>query len=325
MGLKCKRTGDNRDEDRLMTPPGRNCPLSYRYRPEAFARTPELAADSLWIAGGLYGNPFALQALVDLFAKEKGSKALAFNGDFHWFDTDRTVFSSINAEVMKFHALRGNVETELVESAFDAGCGCAYPEWVDDGTVERSNEIMARLREAARDPARLAALPMHLVAQVGGARVAVVHGDAWSLSGWGFSQEALATAEGRVAARQAFDEARVDVFASSHTCLPVLQCFGDGRAIVNNGAAGMPNFRGERHGIATRISLHACPEAIFSKKLGRVFVEAIPLRYDYAAWEKAFLELWPEGSAAHRSYYDRITKGPSYAPEQALREELAVA
>ncbi|HZM33673.1 MAG TPA: hypothetical protein VFC18_04190 [Burkholderiales bacterium] len=52
-----------------------------------------------------------------------------------------------------------------------------------------------------------------------------------------------------------------------------------------------------------------------------VFVEAIPLRYDYAAWERVFLELWPEGSAAHRSYYKRITGGPSYDLVQAVREE----
>ena len=308
-----------------MNSPGRNCPLSYRYRPEAFDREPELAADTVWIAGGLYGNRFALQALRDLFEKEKGSKALAFNGDFHWFDADRTLFSSINAEVMKFHALRGNVETELLETGFDAGCGCAYPEWVDDGTVSRSNEIMARLRAAAQDAARLAALPMHLVANVGPARVGIVHGDAWSLAGWGFSQETLSTPEGRAAAEGAFREAGLEIFASSHTCLPVLQRFGRGRAIVNNGAAGMPNFRGERFGLATRISVLASPVALYSVRVGGVFVEAVPLRYDHVAWERQFLELWPEGSAAHRSYYQRITEGPSYERAQAVREALAPA
>jgi hypothetical protein len=46
------------------------------------------------------------------------------------------------------------------------------------------------------------------------------------------------------------------------------------------------------------------------------------LRYDQAAWEKRFLELWPAGSPAHRSYYKRITSGPSYAVGEALREEV---
>jgi len=304
-----------------LSAPGRNCPLSYRYRPEVFRREHELAADTLWIAGGLYGNPFALERLLELYEDEPGAKALVFNGDFHWFDVEEELFSSIDRRVLAFHALRGNVETELVESGFDAGCGCAYPGWVDDGTVERSNAILRRLRAAARDARPLLALPMHVVARVGDARVGIVHGDAESLSGWRFSQETLATPEGRNWAEAAFSRADVDVFASSHSCLPVLQRLGGGRALVNNGAAGMPNFRGERYGIATRISLIPRPDALYRLESKGFFVEAIALRYDYEAWERRFLELWPEGSPAHLSYYGRIRNGPSYAPAQALREE----
>ncbi len=305
-----------------MTAPGRNCPLSYRYAPESLRRAPELAVESLWIAGGLYGNPFALESLLALYERERGAKALVFNGDFHWFDARTDLFDQINRKVMEFAALRGNVETELAAPLADAGCGCAYPDWVDDGTVERSNQIIERLRAAAGDARALAALPMHCVARVGEARVGIVHGDFESLAGWGFSQEALSTSRGRLAARQAFDLAQVDVFASSHTCLPVLQRCGESRAIVNNGSAGMPNFRGELYGVVTRISRFGSGNAIYSLKISGLFIEAIALRYDHAAWEKRFLELWPEGSPAHRSYYGRITNGPSYAVGQALREEL---
>ena len=305
-----------------MTAPGRTCPLSYRYAPESLRRAPELAADTLWIAGGLYGNPFALESLLALYERERGAKALVFNGDFHWFDVDPETFSHIDATVSKFHGLRGNVETEVATPVADAGCGCAYPDWVDDGTVERSNEIIERLRAAAGDARALAALPMHCVARVGAARVGIVHGDAASLAGWGFAQETLSTSAGRLSARQAFDLAQVDVFASSHTCLPVLQRFGDSRAIVNNGSAGMPNFRGELYGVVTRISINPSDDALYRLECNDIHVEAIALRYDHAAWEKRFLELWPEGSPAHRSYYGRITNGPSYTVGQALREEL---
>ncbi|MGQ0545128.1 MAG: metallophosphoesterase family protein [Betaproteobacteria bacterium] len=304
-----------------MSVPGRNCPLSYRYRPQAFAREPELAIDSLWVAGGLYGNPFALESLLELYQREPGSKALVFNGDFHWFDADEEIFASINAGVLHFPALRGNVETELLDSGFDAGCGCAYPDWVDDGTVERSNAIMRALRAAAREVERLVALPMHLVAQVGAARVGIVHGDAGSLAGWGFSQEALRSEEGLAAARSAFDAGSVDIFASSHTCLPVLQRFGEARALVNNGAAGMPNFRGTRYGLATRISVRPSAAPIYGVHCGGVHVEAVPLRYRHDAWVRRFVELWPDGSPAHRSYYARIMDGPSYALGQALRDD----
>ena len=236
-----------------MSSPGRSCPLSYRYAPGTLRRAPELAADTLWIAGGLYGNPFALESLLALYERERGVKALVFNGDFHWFDAEPGLFQKISDQVLGFAALRGNVETELAEPREGAGCGCAYPDWVDDGTVERSNAIIERLRAAAGDARPLGALPMHLVARVGAARVGVVHGDAESLAGWGFSQEVLSDPHGRLAAQRAFDQAQVDVFASSHTCLPVLQRLGDACAIVNNGAAGMPNFEGSRVGLLTRI------------------------------------------------------------------------
>jgi hypothetical protein len=43
-----------------------------------------------------------------------------------------------------------------------------------------------------------------------------------------------------------------------------------------------------------------------------VYVEAMPLDYDAAAWERRFVELWPEGSDAHRSYFARIRQGPDF-------------
>jgi hypothetical protein len=153
---------------------------------------------------------------------------------------------------------------------------------------------------------------MHLVAEVGGARIGIVHGDAQSLAGWNFSHEVLATLEGVAAAERALVQAGVRVFASSHTCLPVLKALPGRQAIVNNGAAGMPNFRGERYGIATRISTRPARDALYGARCGGVFVEAMPIRYDTAAWERRFLELWPTGSDAHLSYFDRIRHGPDF-------------
>jgi hypothetical protein len=307
--------------------PGRTCPLSYRYGAEALAGDAQLSVDTLWVAGGLYGNPLALERLLELFDAEQGSKALVFNGDFHWFDIED--FARIEDAVSRFAAIRGNVETEIALPAEGAGCGCAYPRWVDDATVERSNRIVERLRGAARRfPAaleRLAALPMHLAAAVGGERVAVVHGDADSLAGWGFSQEALAGADGRAAALRAFASARSRIFASSHSCLPVMQELAGGRVIANNGAAGMPNFRGTRYGLVTRISVRRSAMAVYRTTAGGIVAEAIPLEYDAAGWERRFVAQWPAGSAAWDSYYARIVDGPSYAIEQALRRAPALA
>lgn len=84
---------------------------------------------------------------------------------------------------------------------------------------------------------------MNLAAAVGGLAVGIEHGDAESLAGWAFGEEAIDPA--RVTAL--FDAAQVRVFASSHTCLPVGATFVARQgvcALFNNGAAGMPNFAG---------------------------------------------------------------------------------
>jgi hypothetical protein len=306
--------------------PGRSCPVSYRYGPGALQRCAQIEAETLYIAGGLYGNPFALDALLDLVARDPGAQ-LVFNGDFNWFDIDPADFQRVNESVLEHHATRGNVETELALPAGGAGCGCGYPDWVGDAEVDRSNRIMDRLREtAAGHPyltTRLGALPAYLAARIGDVRIGIVHGDGDSLAGWGFSQELLATEGGRADAGASFAAAGVRIFASSHTCLPVLQRFdeaGGERAIVNNGAAGMPNFLGTRYGLATRISVHRPPPAgVYGASIGGVLVDAVRIDYDAAAWEARFLANWPEGSDAHTSYYGRIRNGPRYAVEQAMR------
>ena len=218
--------------------------------------------------------------------------------------------------MLRFDALRGNVETELCAEN-DTGCGCAYPDWVDDTVVARSNRIAARLRDTARNRphalAQLAALPMQLRVDVGDCRVAVVHGDAESLAGWGFAQEHLRDAAQRRRVRGWFDAAQVDVFACSHTCLPLLHAQRAG-VVMNNGAAGMPNFAGEHAGLLTRIA--TTPFSGAQRRHGhvrqRVHLDAIDIDYDVAGWHARFLRAWPPGSDALASYWQRIANGPAY-------------
>jgi hypothetical protein len=306
--------------------PGRFCPSSYRDSPASLARAPEILADTLYVVGGLYGNLPALDVVERLAAAESGVTRVVFNGDFHWFDAEPAAFAEVDGRVMAHVALRGNVETELASEDAAVGCGCAYPESVSDADVARSNEILARLRETARgDPARrtaLAALPMSAVAEIGGERVAIVHGDPESLAGWGFAHDRFEDPHHieRLAAWCA--AAQVDVFASSHTCLPVFRALvGRHRqtVVVNNGAAGMPNFSGTPFGIATRISARVAPPglALYGMRVGKVNVDAVRLDYDRDDWVRRFLAVWPEGSPAHRSYFQRIVAGPTYVRSQA--------
>lgn len=316
-----------------MMRPGRHCPLSYRHPPSSLATAPAIVAETLYVIGGLYGNRQALDWIEARSAHESDHVTLVFNGDFHWFDVDRAVFDAINRTVLdpRYIALRGNVETEIAGEDDGAGCGCGYPDFVSDAEVERSNCILSRLRETARslpgERARLSALPVRFAAEVAGVRIGIVHGDAGSLAGWGFSQEVLRDPLQRGTAAAWFGAAGVRVFASSHTCLPVMQAFHTPRGrclLANNGAAGMPNFSGTRYGLLTRISATPARDALYGTSIEGVRVEALPVPYDHAGFERDFLASWPAGSAAHSSYYRRIVEGPSYRLDDAVRLKTPV-
>jgi hypothetical protein len=303
--------------------PGRSCPIAYRYAPESLDRSAQLATEVLYVVGGLYGNEAALQCVLDLAAAETAPHAIVFNGDFNWFNADDAGFFNINRRVLQHWAIRGNVETELLQRDQANGCGCAYPDEVSDQEVARSNAIMDQLREvAARLPklaGRVAALPTTLLARVGRARIGIVHGDAESLAGWAFGAAALHTTLGALHAARLLERAQVDIFASSHTCLPVLRPLSSG-VIINNGAAGMPNFCATRFGVVTRISMHPARKELrlYGTKRQDVFIDALRLDFDHAEFARAFQRRWPSGSAAHQSYFERIIAGPGYTVEDAI-------
>ena len=324
---------------------GRSCPLAYQYQPEALAQPAQLEADTVYVVGGLYGNPAALRAVLERAADEPGGPAtIVFNGDFHWLDIDPEDFRAIGEAVLAHHATKGNVEAELAaeESGEDAGCGCAYPDYVGDDVVDRSNQIIGRLRAtAARFPelvGRLGTLPRYLTASVGGQRVGILHGDPESLAGWRLALEAMEPGD-PVVRRQVgwhgrpttatelldwFGRANVTVFASTHTGLPYAQAIPDGdhqRLVINNGAAGLPAFAGATYGVITRLSSSLRPpsDSLYGTTIGALRGDALPVHFDVAWWNDRFLAQWPSGSPGHRSYFRRITGGTHLRLEQAAR------
>ena len=311
--------------------PGRYCPAAYGYSPSVLAREPELHADAIYVVGGLYGNPQALEQVLQMAHAEPGGATIVFNGDFNWFNVDASDFAAINGTVLEHIALRGNVETEIAHDDDSAGCGCAYPDDVADDDVRRSNEVIAPLRQAARalpdTRTQLGALPMHLVAEVAGARIAIVHGDAESLAGWAYSQRALSSPDGVRRAAGHFEAARVRAIASTHTCLPVAMRIDTALgacALFNNGSAGMPNFRDTRFGVITRIATAPASLALYGLRIGNLFVDALPVHYDEARWLEAFLTRWPKGSAAYDSYFRRMSDGPAYELSQAVHSGVGL-
>lgn len=301
--------------------PGRSCPLSYRQRPADMATTPAtLRADTLIVAGGLYGNPDALDA-IEALAEREGA-LLAFNGDFHWFDVDADAFSAIQTRVLSHAATAGNVEREIASDS-GAGCGCAYPPEIDDATVEYSNRIIEHLRATATGEqcTALARLPSWQLAEVGGRRVAIIHGDPESLASWSLAAERIddTVAAGRL--ERWFREAGVHAFACTHTCLPHARSItvdGIHCGVINNGSAGMPNFPGDPRPLVTRIAARPSPRALYRVDLDGLVLEALAVELDDDAWIARFHEWWPEGSPARHSYGQRMIGGPAFSLEQAV-------
>jgi hypothetical protein len=124
-----------------------------------------------------------------------------------------------------------------------------------------------------------------------------------------------------------FGQSKVNIFASTHTCVPALSRFklaqGRNGVVINNGAAGMPNFQDKSGGLLTRISMHPSPHPpLYGEELGGVFIDSLQIEYDHAQWRKCFLANWPPGSDAHHSYFSRIEQGPCYKLSQATNQEV---
>lgn len=300
---------------------GRDCPLDYRLPSDAFAGDPLFDCQVLYVVGGLYGNRQALAALEQRLTTEPQARVV-FNGDVHWLDRDPAIFQAIEQGLSAHLALRGNVETELGRAhASGAGCGCAYPLTVDDALVARSNAIQAELNRTVQHlpglAERLAARPATALVSVGGRRVAISHGDEHSLAGWNCAREALAEPGRHQQLDQWLAANRVSVLATSHTCTAVALNLHHA-ALINNGAAGLPNFAGGRYGLLSRIATTAHPAALYRCQREGLFIEALPLNYAHDAFLADFDRQWPTGSPAAQSYRSRILGACADQPRQAV-------
>ena len=327
---------------------GAICAPQYRYAPSTLRDSPVSQAHTAYVIGGLYGNVFALREILHMQQVEGRAGnpvTLVFNGDHNWFDIDAASFNEINATVLKHTAISGNVECAIA-APDDIGCGCDYPSYVNSQVVDWSNEIMTQLRRTATDfpdiVRRLGVLPMSRILCVGGQRIGIVHGDAESLSGWSFAAECLspvaASCSGDAPSGQLTSERDIEAFfraadvlafASSHTCLPHARDFsvdGSQRLIINNGAAGMANFAGTTHGVITRISVDPTPplDSLYGVAIADIRFDALAVHFDASAWIAHFARVWPAGTPAHLSYFDRIKNGPNYAREQAVSGNVSL-
>jgi hypothetical protein len=162
---------------------------------------------------------------------------------------------------------------------------------------------------------------MHLVAEVEGVRVGIVHGDAEALAGWRFAHNALVSPGSLPWLEDAHQQTQIDVFASTHTCLAVMRDYflpSGQLTVINNGAAGVPNFSATQFGLVSRISARPSPnQPLYGALHSGIHIDAIALEYNTDAFLKVFLSRWPNGTSAHQSYFERIANGPAYDIDQA--------
>lgn len=304
---------------------GRSCPLHYRYRPEQLCLDPTpCEADTLYVVGGLYGNPDALNEIDAMAAREAGQVHLLFNGDFNWFNATPEIFGAINRRVLAADAMAGNVEYELAHGGEGAGCGCAYPDFVENDVVERSNRIMERLQATAETfpelRAALGRLPHWRCLMLGGLKVLVLHGDPESLAGWGLSRECLQASDAQL--RHWFLVTGADVILSTHTCLPVIwhdTLAGRPRWLLNNGAAGMGNLVSDSAGLIARVSRTPSANGGIKALSGAgLHFSLEPVRFPLTPWLAKFDSIWPRGSDAALSYRSRIVSGTSVSAASVL-------
>jgi len=296
---------------------GRDCPPDYRLPPETFAGAPLFDCQTLYVVGGLYGNRQALAAVEKRLAAEPDAR-LVFNGAAHGFDRDPEIFQQIEQGLSAHLVLRGHLETELGRAS---DSGAAYPITVDKALVQRSNAIQAELKNTLLGlpgmAERLAARPATALVRVAGQRVAISPGDELSLAGWACSRESLSEPERQQQLDAWLQSADIRVLASSHTCSAVALNLEHG-ALINNGAAGMPNFAGGRYGLLSRIATTPHPAALYRCQRDGLFIEALPLNYEHHAFLADFDRQWPAGSPAALSYRSRILGAVAEPPQQAL-------
>lgn len=306
---------------------GRACPVDYHLSESIFAADSQVSCDTLYVVGGLYGNPFALDAIEEMVAAEEAAGRdvlVVLNGDIHWFDKTAENFLALERRLdrPRWIPLVGNVEAELRrQEDIGVGCGCAYPACTSDASVSRSNRIHRMLSIAVHEHPEckepLIGRAAAMTVDVAGEKVGITHGDEKLIGGWGCSRDSLQDPLRQDELSQFMDRNGIGVFATTHTCAAVGIELEHG-LMINNGAAGLPNFEGQRFGILTRIAATPAGESVFGARRGDLYVDAVPVRYDHDAYLAWFDELWARLSPAAISYRGRIVNGDAARISEAL-------
>jgi len=215
------------------------------------------------IFGGPYSNLEATRAFFDTAAQLGIPPArIVCTGDVVAYGADAAATTALIRE-FDCHVLMGNCEENLAAGAADCGCG------FEDGSVcDRLSAAWfahAAAQLSADDRAWMGRLPRRIELDIGGHRLAVVHGGVDQINQFIFASTDAAIK------KQALHKTGLDGVIGGHCGLPFTQTIG-ARLWHNAGAIGMPANDG------TARTWYS----IFHPKDGGISIEHRALDYDHA-------------------------------------------
>lgn len=179
------------------------------------------------------------------------------------------------------HVVAGNCEENL--AAGEADCGCGFAEGTACDLLSRAWFAHAAARVTPAQRGWMAALPARMVLEIGGRRLAVIHGGATETSRFLFASAEEAVLAAELAATGC------DGVVAGHCGIPFLRDVG-GAPWINAGAIGMPADDGTPRVWFT---------LLWPEPGGGFCAELRPLAYDHAAAAAAMRAArLPEGYAA---------------------------
>lgn len=95
--------------------------------------------------------------------------------------------------------------------------------------------------------------------------------------------------------------------------------------VINNGSAGMPNFKGTNFGLLTRISTRPAPDSLYGTVIDGVHFDAVPIRIptEHFSIEIGRMKYTPILSELIRTNYGtRIKEGPNFELDMAIRSGI---
>lgn len=213
------------------------------------------------VAGGPYGNPYALAAFVT-DARARGAERLFCLGDLGGFGAEVDALWPIITEA-GIECVAGNYDVAIARA--DPDCGCGYRDDRDNEFAQLiyDHTLATTSREFA---AWMGTLPTERRLEIGRCSVHLVHGSPLFLNDFWWESRTEDEHRERAAASGA------DVVLCTHSGLPWTRRIGDQLA-VNVGVLGKPANNGRREVWYALVDIAD----------GRAEAELVPLAYDWRA------------------------------------------